>query len=486
MSLDRALEQLAAGDHGGYESLREAWRACRCAELAAEIERIGRAIGRPAIRKTKGWHAAWIERAREGDPLDLAGLLDELVERCAPRQAAALASALDELKRHADDPQLTMPLLALLVHPDVAPKVHTRIFELLEAVGDPRAIAGLEAALARSEELSKFPSLRDSLARASRTRDRLKKRFPDGVPPSPVPLDALARVPLPARAELAREHQVTSVDALLQAIYDDPTDLGRRAVYGDALQVAGDPRGELIALQLSDSREAKVKAKRLIEKHRRHLLGSLAKAVVATTAEFEAGFLVACQTDIRRQVEARVVFGRPEWATVKRLRFLAGSYGVITSQMRGLEELRGVGFDTVDSLADLELPRLRVLGFATSYVRDNLPVPAALTSTRLPALRTIVIEPHTHIRGIDTIRWLFESPICDQLEEIQIPSMYSLALDLRTWVRYLQDRPTMRVLTVAVDGGSMSVEKQGKQLRVTGSPERIQTLCDALPGFDIA
>jgi uncharacterized protein (TIGR02996 family) len=278
MSLDRAIAQLAAGDHGGYESLREAWRACRCAELAAEIERIGRAIGRPAIRKTKGWHAAWIERAREGDPLDLAGLLDELVERCAPRQAAALASALDELKRHADDPQLTMPLLALLVHPDAAPKVHTRIFELLEATGDPRAIAGLEPALVRSQELEKFPSLRDSLARATRTRDRLKKRFPDGAPPAPstVLLDELARVQLPARAELAREQQVTSVDALLQAIYDDPTDLGRRAVYGDALQVAGDPRGELIALQLGDSREAKVKAKRLIEKHRRHLLGSLA------------------------------------------------------------------------------------------------------------------------------------------------------------------------------------------------------------------
>jgi uncharacterized protein (TIGR02996 family) len=486
MSLDRALEQLAAGDHGGYESLRDAWRACRSAELAAEIERIGRAIGRPAIRKAKGWHAAWIERAREGDPLDLAGLLDELVERCAPRQAAALASALDELKRHADDPQLTMPLLALLVHPDAAPKVHTRIFELLEATGDPRAIAGLEAALVRSKELRKFPSLRDSLARASRTRDRLKKRFPDGVPRSPTPLDELARVQLPARAEVAREPRISSVDALLQAIYDDPTDLGRRAVYGDALQVAGDPRGELIALQLSDSPEAKAKAARLIEKYRRRLLGPLAKAVIASTAEFEVGFLASCETEIRRQVEARVVFGRPEWATVKRLRFLAGSYAAITSQMRGLEELRGVGFDMVHSLADLELPRLRVLGFTTSYVQDNVTVPAALTSTRLPALRTIVIEPYAYVRGIDTMRWLFEAPICDLLEEIQIPSTDSLALDLRTWVRYLQDRPTMRVLTVTVDDDYMSVEKHGKQLRLTGSPEHIQTLCDALPGFDIA
>jgi uncharacterized protein (TIGR02996 family) len=42
---------------------------------------------------------------------------------------------------------------------------------------------------------------------------------------------------------------VKHLTALLAAVHADPDDLETRLVYGDALSEAGDPRGELIALQ---------------------------------------------------------------------------------------------------------------------------------------------------------------------------------------------------------------------------------------------
>src|SRR6185295_2797447 len=66
--------------------------------------------------------------------------------------------------------------------------------------------------------------------------------------------------------------------AALWALHaEDPGDLGRRAVLGDALQRAGDPRGELIALQLAlgsgrDLPGGDARAQQLIAAHGRRWL----------------------------------------------------------------------------------------------------------------------------------------------------------------------------------------------------------------------
>ncbi|MBA3397525.1 MAG: TIGR02996 domain-containing protein [Deltaproteobacteria bacterium] len=76
--------------------------------------------------------------------------------------------------------------------------------------------------------------------------------------------------------------------ALRAAIARDPYDASAYAVYGDWLQGHGDPRGELIALQLAaeaitkpgDRRERALRAVgRYLEKHAAHLLGDLASEV---------------------------------------------------------------------------------------------------------------------------------------------------------------------------------------------------------------
>ncbi len=77
---------------------------------------------------------------------------------------------------------------------------------------------------------------------------------------------------------------------LLAAVLADPADLTPRAVYADALQEAGDPRGEFIALQLAGKSTRREKA--LFAAHRATWLGSLAK-VLAPSSQFANGFLRA-------------------------------------------------------------------------------------------------------------------------------------------------------------------------------------------------
>ncbi len=66
----------------------------------------------------------------------------------------------------------------------------------------------------------------------------------------------------------------TSNAALEQAIEADPYDTAAYAVYADFLQDQGDPRGELIALQLANKHAA---ATKLIAKHADYFLGPLAQ-----------------------------------------------------------------------------------------------------------------------------------------------------------------------------------------------------------------
>lgn len=503
IELEHACAQLRAGDPSAYETLRTAWRVCRCAELAVEVERVGRAIGRPAIElpKPKDWQAAWVARAREGDPLDLAGQLAGVAEHAVPRHASLLAACLDELMPHADDPQLTLPLLALLevrATSSVWNKVHTRIFQLLEAAGDPRAIAGLEPAIARAAVASPDWSdgMRRSLGRAARTRDRLLARFPAGVPALPASLrpfvDAIARI-TPVRGEPGpRAKPGTDLSALLQAIYDDPTDLGCRMVYGDALQQRGDPRGELIMLQLSGRPDAAARIAKLIAKHRRVLLGSIAKTVIASTAEFEAGFLAACETDVRRKAEAGIVFGRPEWGTVRRLRFHA--YAALTPVMRALEEAHGVTEAALEALTTIELPRLRVLGIASrggDGLCNGVPTSDGLRSlmvtTGLPALREIhlflqeyeVRGNGTVLRGPADYRWLLESALGARLEAVHVQHHARLRHVLPAWFKLVGSGRLRRFGIELHDARVVVQETAGALVATARLLPYVQLVCDA-------
>lgn len=463
--IDRATRELAAGDWQFYETLRDAWRAQRCAELATVIETLSRTHGRPPldIKKPKAWHTAWIARVRERNPLDLHGLLEGLVPQAGPRQASMIASCLDELAAFPDDPQLTLPVIELLALDPASSswnKVHTRLFKLLELANDPRAIALLEPAIERAKQASTgwSDSMRESLARAGRVREALVEKFPDGVPAAPA-FDASELLRTKPSKPLVAIVRVDEIDALYQAMLDDPDDDAKRAVYADALQERGDIRGEIIALHLAGTPDATAKAAKLCEKHRKMLLGGIAKTVIATTAKFEKGFLAECETDVRRQVEADVIFGRAEWATVKRLTFKAT--GQLSAAMRSLEEVYGVTETAVSALRKIALPRLRVIEMceAHSLVRGTPTggLGALATTTGLPSLREVRFRVYNRGYKAEDFAWLTTAPCGQKLERLVVPGEQ----DARDgWQAILDHHATLREVVLTSYGKVLPLTKQ--------------------------
>jgi uncharacterized protein (TIGR02996 family) len=214
------------------------------------------------------------------------------------------------------------------------------VLELVERAGDPRALP-LEAPLDQIFDLGMRRWMQRELDAA---RAKLAARFPDGAP-------GIAKAELDALVDAAPDAAASAPptlpdDELLQAILDDPADDGKRAVYADRLLERGEPRGELIALQLVRRQRALTTAEMtrervLMRKHAKVWLGELSELVDCKIGQiyappmtrgtfgglvFERGFLAGCTTTafrinarakIRRAYEE--LAGHPLLATVERL-----------------------------------------------------------------------------------------------------------------------------------------------------------------------
>lgn len=103
---------------------------------------------------------------------------------------------------------------------------------------------------------------------------------------------------------------------LLRRVLDAPDDEHLRLVYADSLQELGDPRGELILLQLKkrsqplDDDEVEREAE-LLELHGKRWIGRLAE--IAQYLEFDGGFLHGCAL---REIPAWAAKERA-WRTVR-------------------------------------------------------------------------------------------------------------------------------------------------------------------------
>ncbi|MCX5746805.1 MAG: TIGR02996 domain-containing protein [Proteobacteria bacterium] len=85
------------------------------------------------------------------------------------------------------------------------------------------------------------------------------------------------------------------LDVLRAAIFAAPDDDAPRMVYADALLERGDPRGELIVLQLRGVDP--IRQAELVATHQAAWLGALAPAL--SEVVFERGFLARCRFDGR-------------------------------------------------------------------------------------------------------------------------------------------------------------------------------------------
>lgn len=117
----------------------------------------------------------------------------------------------------------------------------------------------------------------------------------------------LREASMPSRGQLENRKATSAYEPkLAEAIFDTPDDLDARAVYADWLQEQGDPRGELMLLQIARSRDGKAKPKEkarekeLLATHRRHFFGDLTMDREAAEHErvdvdLENGFFDAAQ-----------------------------------------------------------------------------------------------------------------------------------------------------------------------------------------------
>jgi uncharacterized protein (TIGR02996 family) len=376
------------------------WRAVPLPALADLIERL--APPAAPIRWTRGANRdeaqrQWLALAAEPTPATVGTLLAALTARLtiaselygllepnyAARKYRALLERIAAVRRWPPDPRVATRLVRLLADGaysayDLASVgvIYGPVLEAIVAVGDVRAAGALDAIAARPA--SKVQVVREWLsAELPGAAARLCALRPPVAPPALVALlDELA----PARAVAAAGGAATtrSAEALLDEILARPDD-EPRAVYADLLTDAGDPRGELITLQLAlaraegDGAAALRRVGSLLKRHGKEWLGPLAP--VAKHPRWERGFLASLE------LAQRSAAPDAGWEEAARAAALATVRRLTRGRANEGLYLRFVSSPAARSLVDIDVPSSAFLDELAA-----LPVAARLTRLRLERL----------------------------------------------------------------------------------------------------
>ena len=513
--LAAARAALVAGDvRGALESLLAAWRARRAADLAHAIEALDARItaAAPLIpgRTQQDRLVAWVELARRGAPADLGRLLVAYEDERANEHVRTIVPRLDELENRRDDPRPTEPLLRTLAMPGGASawrKVFLRVCRCLVAGGDPRALTGLEERLQRERKGApqRTPSNRGFIIeRGERTLAELTSRFPEGPPalddsaaralaevvavihalPDELPLPALDSMSVPARDDIA---------ALTRAVFAAPDDDQARLVLADALQERGDPRGELIMLQVArangvaDARSER-RERALLKTNLKAWLGPLARVVKTSSAVFERGFLAECVAEVRNAATAQTELHHEEWATVRKVTFVRTA--LVTPAMRALIEASGMTDDALKRLAPSGHPRLEALEMVTSRAYGSYDDALERGSPRgglkalagcaaLPALSRLRLrigarEHHTnfgfYLRTAKDYAWLWSAPWGAQLRALAISADRQIEEILASWSATFCERGHLDQIHLLGSEQGVSLLRADRGVRVVLHP----------------
>jgi uncharacterized protein (TIGR02996 family) len=296
-------EAAAAGDFvRALELALDAWRVTRDPLRADLVDALASHVPATPIDERE-YHKSWLALARADRPADLGALLAGL-RKALPRKRrpfsdesqlpASWLERMGALAARRDDPRIVRPLIDAMhvewpAHGAGFVELYAAPARLIARTGDVRAIALLEALCAFEREQSVT---------------HLRRFLGDVV----VPLLAELRArpvppPDPEIARLVETHRpqtpATSarVPELYAMVYANPGDDGARQVLADVLLELGDPRGELIALQLSpvktEATASRIAA--LLRAHRPAWLGDL--DTVLKNVDFERGFLASASLE---------------------------------------------------------------------------------------------------------------------------------------------------------------------------------------------
>lgn len=320
-ALTEARTAVREGRHAdALEHALAEWATRPSGKLAAVIARLTERtrVELPAVRgKTAAALKAWDARAAAASVVERPALLEALADAPSGKALERLA----HVARWMPDPRVDDAILGLVeavpYRATSTKPFWTALWPLARAITDPRQLVRLERAEAAGVAVTMGDWLR---TRFAALHEELAPRL-SGPHDEPPILDELATLLDTRKLSLGSRN----LEALLQAVYDAPDDDGPRLVYADALQERGDPRGELITLQLARGferetlrRDVRSRERDLLDAHGKQWLGPLA-AVVMAGYRFERGFLAECRVDNRHVDRLRKLEGHPMWATVHTL-----------------------------------------------------------------------------------------------------------------------------------------------------------------------
>lgn len=156
--------------------------------------------------------------------------------------------------------------------------------------------------------------------------------------------------------------EVSAIAELFGQVYAHPDDDHVRLVLADALISLGDPRGELLQLQLHSQADHERRAMQLLQRHGLTWLGALRGVVVPLA--YERGFLASCLV----VEDAASVLDRDEWSTVHTVELPHDRVGFgLHPVMRSLRRLTGVAPNVLLDLANKYQPQLETLAVESLY-----------------------------------------------------------------------------------------------------------------------
>lgn len=252
----------------------------------------------------------------------------EWVARLARIAEVTQGHALPGIKDLPDDPRTTLFLVERLQDATWRDRksqpLWTVVFARLVRLRDVRCIPALRAMSTKPPDFFQPKTTRWVADQLAKVADKLAKL---AIPKDDARTVRLAEAQAvePPKQGFFPQTSTDDVDALLARVWQAPDDLELRAVIGDALQELGDPRGELIALQLSGKALSAAKIQRLLDEHGERFAGPLARVcpIHHQQTTFSAGFLEACRVGsfyVTKQEwdEAAIA---PQWATIVRVEF---------------------------------------------------------------------------------------------------------------------------------------------------------------------
>ncbi|MCB9675959.1 MAG: hypothetical protein H6737_12625 [Alphaproteobacteria bacterium] len=266
---------------------RDAWVESADPALVGLMDRLAVHVPRPPIAKQgrESHAAAWARRCADDDPADLDVLIDDLLGR---HQPGCDGDAMRALALRTPDPRAALRIAAFL-ESRVGLSSSNRWFWLrgiwlVASTGEPTSCAALR---------------RWQQAHAGRTKPwgQMVARELAKLEPTERPVRPMAGIAALAERIAAPAAEGRDLTALWADAWATPTDLAVRAVLADRLQEEGDPRGQLIALQLERGPHGKPgrEERALLKQWERTWLGVIEPVVLRSGTQWEGGFLTACR-----------------------------------------------------------------------------------------------------------------------------------------------------------------------------------------------